>query len=121
MRNTILSLLVACGLLLVSPVADAEAQSKGVDGECQSVVSGLLGAINQIDQGIDVVNNCISVVGPGFGKFFGLGCGEKRIAANAILENGASCNSVATVCDVVFTCFNEEPPGCVGVDECTIP
>ena len=52
-KNTILSLLVACGLLLVSPAANAQ----GANGQCTSIVAQITGAYNQIDQGINVVNN----------------------------------------------------------------
>ena len=53
MKNSILSLLVACGLLFMGSAAYAQ-----VDGECQSIGGSIIGASNQIDRGINVVNNC---------------------------------------------------------------
>ena len=118
MRNTVLSLLVASGLLLGGSAAYAQ---QAVNGKCQSIVSPLLGAIHQVEQGIDVMNNCFNVLAPGFFDFFSIGCGEERVSGNVIGEHGASCNALATVCDAVFTCFGMVPLGCEDVDECTIP
>ena len=117
MRNTILSLLVVSGLLLGGSAAYAQA----VDGRCQSIVAELLGAVNHVEQGIDVVNNCM-FIGAGFGEFFGTGCGAERTTGDVYPQNG-SCNPLATLCDVIFTCFGPEavPPGCDDVDECRNP
>ena len=117
MKNTILSLLVACGLLLVGPPADAEP----VDGQCNAIAVGLLGAVNQIDQEINVVNNCGAVLDASI-AFMTAGCetGDGAIASK-ILPHGESCNLVATICDTIFTCFGITAGFCLDVAVCTNP
>lgn len=116
MKNTILSLLVACGLLFVGSAAYAQ-----VNGECQSIGGSIIGASNQIAQGINVVNNCIAVL-EGATEFAVAGCDAVEDTTIGIgLENGASCNNIARFCDTIFTCFEMVPEYCVDVAECTIP
>ena len=116
MKNTILSLLVACGLLFVGSAAYAQ-----VDGECQSIGGPIVGASNQIAQGINVVNNCIAVLA-GVTESAVAGCDVVEDTTIGIgLEAGASCNNIARLCDTIFTCFEIVPELCVDVAECTIP
>ncbi len=119
MRNTILSLFVACGLLLVGPAADAENKGQGVDGVCTALGVRFEGASIQVHQGINVVNNCNAII-EGVTAFMDAGCvaGVGGIARST--EHG-SCNVGAFSCDAIFTCFNIVPEFCVDVDECTNP
>ena len=57
-KNTILSLVVACALLLVGSAAYAT-----VDGQCNSIGARATGANNQLTRGINVVNNCNAFLG----------------------------------------------------------
>jgi len=116
MRNMILSLVVACGLLLVGPAAYAK-----VDGSCQSIGAMSIGLVNQIDQGINVVENCFAFLDVTI-EFMAASCDTvDDTAVGPILENGASCNIVATLCDGIWTCFEMVPDYCVDVPDCTIP
>ncbi len=115
-KNTILSLLVACGLLLVGSAAYAQ-----VNGQCNSIGVRALGADNQIARGINVVNNC-EVILASIELFMAAGCDAvDDTAGGPILENGASCNISATICGALFTCFNIVPDFCEDVGDCTIP
>lgn len=115
-KNTILSLLVACGLLLVGSAAYAQ-----VDGQCQSIGARTAGANNQLTSGINVVNNCNTLLDLSI-EFMVAGCDVvDDTVAGPILENGESCNLVATLCDAIFTCFGFVDDFCVGVPACTIP
>ena len=118
MRNMILSLVVACGLLLVGSAAYAQA----VDGRCQSIGVRALGAYAQINNGINVVNNCNAAFAV-ITEFMDAGCDalDDTTIGATLLENGESCNIVASICDAVFTCFVLEPDFCVDVPDCTIP
>lgn len=116
-KNTILSLLVACGLLLVGSAAYAQP----VDSQCQSIGARAVGANNQLTRGINVVNNCNAFLALSI-EFAVAGCDiVDDTITGRVLENGESCNLVATVCDAVFTCFVMVPDFCVDVPECTIP
>ncbi len=82
-KNTILSLVVACGLLLVGSAAYAQ-----VDGRCQSIGARAAGALSQLTSGINVVNNCNAFAGLSF-EFIVAGCDVvDDTVAGPILENG---------------------------------
>jgi len=116
-KNMILSLVVACGLLLVGSAAYAQP----VDGRCASIGARTVGASNQLTQGINVANNCNAFIDLSI-EFMAAGCDViDDTAGGPILENGESCNLVATLCDAVFTCFNMVADFCVDVPACTIP
>jgi hypothetical protein len=116
MKNTILSLVVACGLLFVG--SDVYAQ---VDGECQAIGGPIVGASNQIAQGVNVVNNCNAIL-QGVIESAAAGCVVVEDTTIGIgLESGESCNNISRLCDAIFTCFATVPEFCVDVPECTIP
>ena len=115
-KNMILSLVVACGLLLLGSAAYAQ----GSNGRCTALGASVAGAYHQIVGGINVANNC-AAVGVFVEEFMGASCEPEDTGFINILENGASCNAIATICDAFFTCFNMEPDFCVDVPECTIP
>jgi hypothetical protein len=115
MRNSILALFVASGMLLVGSAA------YGTDGTCQGIGARLIGASNQISEGINIVNNCNTVMAVG-DEFNAAGCDPvDDTGIGVALENGESCNNTARLCDTLFTCFNFVPDYCVDVAECTIP
>ena len=117
-KNTILSLLVTCGLLLVGSAAYAQ-----VNGQCQSIGARSLGLVNQIVLGGEFdLDKCLA-----FGavqvEFMMADCSlVDETAFGKIVDHGASCNLASKLCDAVFICSGGmEIEECDGVPACTIP
>ncbi len=122
-KNTILSLMVACGLLLGGSAAYA--QDPQVDGECQSLGSTSLRLFQQVVQfGFDF-DTCFGPSGilALQTEFMVKGCdfADDTAPGGPITERGKSCNVVSTICDAVFICFGLVIDVCEDVPECTIP